>query len=125
MIPLIALFAVGELIPTFSHPANGQLLPRMNRVFRRGDWAANGLLFAGYHVHTPWIIPATLLVDTSAICYPARRYQSAWIGIAAHSAQSLVVGVAVPRSSSESDAGRHTFGQDGSRPSRIARLRNS
>lgn len=73
----------------------GVLLPRMKRVFGRRDWAANGVLFAGYHLHTPWMMPATVLIDTFAICYPSRRYQSAWIGIVVHSVQSLVVGAAV------------------------------
>jgi membrane protease YdiL (CAAX protease family) len=69
----------------------GLLLPRMNRAFGRGDWAANGVLFAAYHVHVPWAIPATLLFDTFAMAYPSKRYQSAWIGIAVHSAQSVVL----------------------------------
>jgi len=69
----------------------GLLLPRMKRAFGRGDWAANGVLFAAYHVATPWMIPATLLIDTFAIAYPAKRYQSAWIGIAVHSAQSVFI----------------------------------
>lgn len=73
----------------------GLLLPRMNRVFGRGDWAANGVLFAAYHVHVPWMMPATLLVDTFAIAYPTKRYQSAWIGIAVHSAQSVFFAVIV------------------------------
>jgi membrane protease YdiL (CAAX protease family) len=67
----------------------GLLLPRMNGAFGRGDWAANGVLFAAYHVHAPWTIPATLLIDPFAISYPTKRYQSAWIGIAVHSAQSV------------------------------------
>jgi CAAX protease family protein len=67
----------------------GLLLPRMNRAFGRGDWAANGALFAAYHIHVPWAIPATLLFDTFAMAYPTKRYQSAWIGIAVHSAQSV------------------------------------
>jgi CAAX protease family protein len=67
----------------------GFLLPRMNRAFGRGDWAANGVLFAAYHVHVPWLIPVTLLVDTFAIAYPTKRYQSAWIAIAVHSSQSV------------------------------------
>lgn len=67
----------------------GLLLPRMKRAFGRRDWVANGVLFAAYHLHTPWMIPATVLVDTFAIAYPAKRYQSAWIGIAVHSAQSV------------------------------------
>ena len=71
----------------------GLLLPRMNRTFGRGDWAANGVLFAAYHLHVPWMMPATLLFDTFAIAYPSKRYQSAWIGIAVHSAQSVFFGV--------------------------------
>jgi len=67
----------------------GLLLPRMNRVFGRADWAANGVLFAAYHLHVPWMMPATVLIDTFAISYPSKRYQSAWIGIAVHSAQSV------------------------------------
>jgi uncharacterized protein len=67
----------------------GLLLPRMRRAFGRRDWLANGVLFAAYHLHVPWGIPAALLVDTFVIAYPAKRYQSAWIGIAVHSAQSV------------------------------------
>ncbi len=70
----------------------GFLLPRMNRAFGRRDWVANGVLFAAYHMHVPWMIPATLLFDTFAISYPSKRYQSAWIGIAVHSAQSVFLG---------------------------------
>jgi len=43
----------------------GLLLPRMNGAFGRRDWLANGVLFAAYHLHMPWAIPATLL-DTSS-----------------------------------------------------------
>jgi membrane protease YdiL (CAAX protease family) len=66
----------------------GFLLPRMNGAFGRGDWVANGLLFAAYHVHVPWAIPVTLL-DTFTVAYPTKRYRSAWIGIAVHSSQSV------------------------------------
>ena len=68
----------------------GFLLPRMNGVFGRKDWLANGLLFAAYHVHTPWVMPATLL-DTFIISYPSKRYRSALVGIVVHSAQSVVL----------------------------------
>jgi hypothetical protein len=50
---------------------------------------ANGVLFAAYHLHVPWVIPAALL-DTFILAYPAKRYRSALIGIAVHSAQSVV-----------------------------------
>ena len=73
----------------------GLLLPRMNRIFGRGDWAANGALFAAYHVHVPWVIPATLLVDTFTLAYPSKRYRSAWVGIVVHTAQSVVLAAIV------------------------------
>jgi uncharacterized protein len=72
----------------------GFLLPRMNGAFGRGDWVANGLLFTGYHLHVPWGMPATLL-DTFFIAYPTKRYRSAWIGIAVHSAQSIVLALLI------------------------------
>ncbi len=68
----------------------GLLLPRMQGAFGRWDWVANGFLFAGYHLHLPWVIPATLLVDTFAMAYPSRRYRSALIGIIVRSSQSVV-----------------------------------
>ena len=73
----------------------GLLLPRMNDVFGRGNWVANGVLFGFYHVHMPWVMPATLVIDTFALAYPSKRYQSAWIGIVVHSVQSLVVAIVV------------------------------
>jgi membrane protease YdiL (CAAX protease family) len=66
----------------------GFLLPRMNGAFGERDWLANGVLFAVYHLHVPWVIPAGLL-DTFIIAYPSKRYRSALIGIAVHSAQSV------------------------------------
>jgi membrane protease YdiL (CAAX protease family) len=70
----------------------GFLLPRMNGAFGRRDWAANGLLFAGYHLHVPWAIPGTLL-EMFTTAYPTKRYRSSWIGIAVHSAQSVVLAI--------------------------------
>jgi len=69
----------------------GLLLPRMQGAFGRFDWVANGVLFALYHLHMPWVIPETLLIDTFAMAYPSRRYRSALIGIIVHSTPSVVV----------------------------------
>src|SRR5215204_1413792 len=66
----------------------GLLLPRMRGTFGRFDWVANGVLFAIYHLHEPWVIPSSL-VDTFALAYPSRRYRSALIGIIVHSSQSV------------------------------------
>ncbi len=72
----------------------GLLLPRMNGAFGRGDWVANGVLFAGYHLHVPWVAPWTLL-DMFFLSYPTKRYRSAWIGIVVHSAQSVVFAIII------------------------------
>jgi uncharacterized protein len=68
----------------------GLLLPRMKDACGKWDWVANGVLFAVYHLHQPWDIP-TALVDIFALSYPSRRFQSAWMGIIVHSAQSVVI----------------------------------
>jgi hypothetical protein len=31
------------------------------------------------------------VLDTFILCYPTKRYRSAWIGIAVHSAQSVFI----------------------------------
>src|ERR687894_2470568 len=72
----------------------GFLLPRMNGALGRGDWVANGVLFTGYHLHVPWGMPASLL-DMFFIAYPTKRFRSAWIGIAVHSAQSVVLAILI------------------------------
>jgi membrane protease YdiL (CAAX protease family) len=72
----------------------GYLLPRMNGAFGRGDWVLNGLLFTGYHLHVPWVMPSTL-IESFLLAYPTKRYRSAWIGIAVHSAQSVFFAIAV------------------------------
>ena len=71
----------------------GFLLPRMNGAFGRGDWVANGLLFT----------PTTCMCRgacrrrcwTRSSAYPTKRYQSAWIGIAVHSARSVVLAILI------------------------------
>ncbi len=72
----------------------GLLLPRMQGVFGSRDWVANGVLFGLYHLHVPWTIPVNLL-DTFVLSYPARRYRSALVGIAVHSAQTVVISLMI------------------------------
>ena len=72
----------------------GLLLPRMNGAFGRFDWLANGVLFAAYHLHEPWVFLSPL-ADSIVLAYPTKRYRSAWIGIAVHSAQSVVIIIVV------------------------------
>jgi membrane protease YdiL (CAAX protease family) len=74
----------------------GFLLPRMNGAFGDLDWLANGLLFAAYHLHIWWKIPAALL-DALILAYPTKRYRSAWIGIVVHSTQTAFLTVLLLR----------------------------
>jgi membrane protease YdiL (CAAX protease family) len=73
----------------------GLLLPRMRGVFGSRDWVANGALFAVYHLHQPWSIPASLVEGIFLLAYPSRRFQSAWMGIIVHSLQSVFVIIVV------------------------------
>jgi membrane protease YdiL (CAAX protease family) len=68
----------------------GLLLPRMRRAFGRGDIFANGLLFALYHLHQPWSMPAALIDGTLNQAYPTRRFQSTWMGLITHTAPSFL-----------------------------------
>jgi membrane protease YdiL (CAAX protease family) len=38
----------------------GVLLPRMSGAFGKADWVANGVLHVTYHLHMPWVIPASI-----------------------------------------------------------------
>jgi membrane protease YdiL (CAAX protease family) len=69
----------------------GLLLPRMQGVFGRRDWVANGALFAVYHLHQPWSIPISFVDGIFLLAYPSRRFQSAWMGIFVHSVQQVFV----------------------------------
>jgi membrane protease YdiL (CAAX protease family) len=72
----------------------GLLLPRMRVAFGRGDWLANGAIFAVYHLHQPWSMPGSLLDGTFAQAYPAKRFRSIWISIVTHTVPSfLMIGV--------------------------------
>lgn len=70
----------------------GLLLPRMRRSFGRADWVVNAVLFAGYHLHEPWAMPSALTTGLVQ-SYATKRWQSAWFGIIAHSAQSVFFAV--------------------------------
>jgi len=87
---LIVVLAVFNTVLGEELLFRGLLLPRMQGAFGRWDWVANGILFAGYHLHEPWLIPSSL-VDIFALSYPSRRYRSALIGIIVHSSQSVFV----------------------------------
>ena len=95
-----ALFVINAMFNTILGEEflfRGVLLPRMEYVFGRWSWVANGVLFGLYHVHQPWGIPNGVFTGL-LYTYPAYRYRSTWMAIVLHSAQSvyfafLVLGV--------------------------------
>lgn len=68
----------------------GYLLPRMQNAFGNKDVLANSVLFAFYHLHQPWTIPAAL-VSGFAMAYPTKKFKSAYFGIIIHSVQSVII----------------------------------
>ena len=88
---VVVVFAVFNTVLGEELLFRGLLLPRMRAVFGRRDWVANGALFAVYHLHQPWSILNTLVEGIFLLAYPSRRFQSAWMGIIVHSAQSVFV----------------------------------
>jgi membrane protease YdiL (CAAX protease family) len=90
------LFALTALVAILSPVVEelffrGLLLPRMRAVFGRGNWVVNGAIFAGYHLHQPWSMPASLLDGVFAQAYPTYRYRSTWISIIGHTAPAFVI----------------------------------
>jgi uncharacterized protein len=94
---LFVIFAVFNSILGEEFLFRGVLLPRMEGVFGRASWVANGVLFGLYHIHQPWGIPNSVLTGL-LYTFPAYRYRSTWMSIILHSAQNvftafLVLGV--------------------------------
>jgi membrane protease YdiL (CAAX protease family) len=89
---LLALYAVNALFNAFLGEEllfRGVLLPRMDAVFGRWDWLANGVLFGAYHLHQPWGVLGS--IGTGALLYalPAKRFKSTWVSVVVHSAQTV------------------------------------
>jgi membrane protease YdiL (CAAX protease family) len=72
----------------------GILLPKMNGVFGKWDFIANGILFTTYHLHEPSGWPSTLFIDW---IYPwaAKRFKSYWVAVILHAADALFMIVVV------------------------------
>jgi len=67
----------------------GVLLPKMEGVFGRWSWVANGVLFGFYHLHQPWGIVGSVVSGALLYALPTWRFRSTWMGIIVHSAQSV------------------------------------
>ncbi len=88
---VLALLAVNALFNTFLGEEflfRGVLLPKMEGVFGKWDWVANGALFSFYHFHQPWGILATLLGDV-VIAFSGKYFRTTWFPIIIHSGQAV------------------------------------
>ncbi len=88
---LLGLFFVLALFNTFLGEEllfRGVLLPKMEGVFGKWDWVANGVLFSLYHLHQPWGILATLPADL-VFAFSGKHFHSNWFPIILHSGQSV------------------------------------
>jgi membrane protease YdiL (CAAX protease family) len=66
----------------------GILLPRMNGAFGKWDWAVNGLLFAGYHLHKIEEIPL-FMIGSLFYSYLNKRYRSFYPGLIIHGVEAI------------------------------------
>jgi membrane protease YdiL (CAAX protease family) len=73
----------------------GVLLPKMEGVFGKWDWVANGVLVGGYHWYQPWQIPGSIVVGIFALALPAERFRSTWMSIIIHSLQYVTMPFAI------------------------------
>jgi membrane protease YdiL (CAAX protease family) len=73
----------------------GVLLPKMNGLFGKWDWLANGVLMGAYHWHQPWMIPGGILSAALFFALPAKRFRSTWMAIIPHSMQIVFFGILI------------------------------
>jgi membrane protease YdiL (CAAX protease family) len=94
----LALFVVNAIFNTVLGEEflfRGVLQPKMEGMFGRWSWLANGLLHGIYHVHQPWGIPGSVISCALLYAFPSWRFRSTWMGIIVHSLQSIYFGFLV------------------------------
>lgn len=95
---LVIVFGVFNSVLGEEFLFRGVLLPKMEGVFGRWSWVANGVLFGLWHVHQPWTIAGSVISGVFLYTFPSWRFRSTWMGVIVHSAQNvffafLVLGV--------------------------------
>jgi membrane protease YdiL (CAAX protease family) len=68
----------------------GVLLPKMQRLFGKWDWVANGVIFGFYHLHQPWGILSSILTGL-VYAFSSKHFHSNWFPIILHSGQSVFI----------------------------------
>lgn len=89
---LLALYVINAIFNTILGEEflfRGVLLPKMEGAFSQWSWVANGVLFGFYHLHQPWGIAGSVISGVMLYAFVSWRFQSTWMGIIVHSAQSV------------------------------------
>jgi membrane protease YdiL (CAAX protease family) len=68
----------------------GILLPKMEGVFGKGNWVANGAFMGAYHWHQPWTIPGSIVASIVCMSYPVKRFESTYMSIIIHGFQFII-----------------------------------
>ena len=84
---LFVVFAIFNTILGEEFLFRGVLLPKMEGVFGRWSWVANGVLFGFFHLHQPWGILTAIVGGILFFALPAWRFRSTWMSIIVYSAQ--------------------------------------
>ena len=69
---------------------HGVLLPRMVRAWGRWAFLGNGVLFAAYHAHKFWMMPA-LVPSCIAYALPAQLFRSNWMAVILHGLEGVIL----------------------------------
>jgi uncharacterized protein len=88
---LLGLFFVSSLFSNFLGEEflfRGVLLPKMQGVFGKWDWAANGVFFGFYHLHQPWTVLANIVFGV-VVAFAGKRFHSNWFPIILHNGQAV------------------------------------
>lgn len=88
---LFGLFFVSSLFSNFLGEEflfRGVLLPKMQGVFGKWDWVANGVLFGFYHLHMPWSVLSNILFGW-VMAFTGKRFHSNWFPIILHNGQAV------------------------------------
>ena len=88
----LALFVIQAIFNTVLGEEflfRGVLQPKIEGVFGRWSWLANGVLHGVFHVHQPWGIADSVVSCALLYAFPSWRFRSTWMGIIVHSAQSV------------------------------------
>jgi membrane protease YdiL (CAAX protease family) len=88
---LLGLFLVSSLFNNFLGEEflfRGVLLPKMEGVFGKWDWVANGVMFGLYHLHMPWNILSNIFFGW-IVAFSGKHFRSNWFPIILHNGQAV------------------------------------